>query len=117
MCPIFNDILPLDEVFLDSLIQSNLLLDVGSIVTKSNPYLLNQPDLFFFIDLLLLVLLSLRTLPLIIKSVILMSLIFLMIFSTSVILILFLQTLSSLLIFALLLRLILLIINPQALVL
>ena len=37
MCPISDDLLPLDEVFLESLIQSDLLLDVGSVVTKSNP--------------------------------------------------------------------------------
>ena len=35
MCPISDDFLPLDEVFLESLIQSDLLLDVGSVVTKS----------------------------------------------------------------------------------
>ena len=44
MCPISDDLLPLDEVFLESLIQSDLLLDVGSIVTKSNPYLLSNPN-------------------------------------------------------------------------
>ena len=37
MCPISDDLLPLDEVFLESLIQSDLLLDVGLVVTKSNP--------------------------------------------------------------------------------
>ena len=40
-----DDLLPLDEVFLESLIQSDLLLDVGSVVTKSNPDLLNNPGL------------------------------------------------------------------------
>ena len=39
MCPISNDLLPSNEVFLESLIQSDLLLDVGSVVTKSNPNL------------------------------------------------------------------------------
>ena len=113
MCPISDDLLPSDEVFLESLIQSDLLLDVGSIVTKSNPYF---PISLTFIFMS--VLLSLLTLPLNNKSVILMSLIFLMNFSTPVILSLFLQTqLSPLLIFSLLQRLILLIINPQSLVL
>ena len=41
MCPISDDLLPLDEVFLESLIQSNIL----SVVTKSNPKLLNKPDI------------------------------------------------------------------------
>ena len=45
MCPISDDLLPSDEVFLESLIHSELLLDVGSIVTKSNPELLNKLDL------------------------------------------------------------------------
>ena len=45
MCPISDDLLPSDEVFLDSLIQSDLLLDVGLVVTKSNPNLLSKPDL------------------------------------------------------------------------
>ena len=35
MCPISDDLLPSDEVFLESLIQSDLLLDVGLVVTKS----------------------------------------------------------------------------------
>ena len=42
MCPISDDLLPLDEVFLESLIQSNLLLDVGSVVNKSNPNLISN---------------------------------------------------------------------------
>ena len=37
MSPISDDLLPSDEVFLESLIQSDLLLDVGSVVTKYNP--------------------------------------------------------------------------------
>ena len=45
MCPISDDLLPSDEVFLESLIQSDLLLDVGSVVTKSNPDFLSNPDL------------------------------------------------------------------------
>ena len=45
MCPISDDLLPLDEVFLESLIQSDLLFDVGSVVTKSNPNFLSKPDL------------------------------------------------------------------------
>ena len=46
ICPISDDLLPLDEVFLESLIQSDLLLDVGSVVTKSNAELINKTDLF-----------------------------------------------------------------------
>ena len=45
MCPISNDLLPSDEFFLESLIQSGLLLDVGSIVTKSNPNFLSKLDI------------------------------------------------------------------------
>ena len=45
MCPISDDLLPSDEVFLESLIQSNILLDVGLVVTKSNSDLLNKLDL------------------------------------------------------------------------
>ena len=42
MCPISDDLLPSDEVFLEYLIQFNLLLDVGSVVTKSNSKFLNK---------------------------------------------------------------------------
>ena len=45
MCPILDDLLPSDEFFLESMIQSDLLLDVGLVVTKSNPDLLNNPAL------------------------------------------------------------------------
>ena len=45
MCPIWDGLLPYDEVFLESLIHSNLLMDVGSVVTKSNPDLFSKPDL------------------------------------------------------------------------
>ena len=45
MCPISDDLLPLDEVFLESLILSDLLLDVGSVVTKSNPHFLSKLDI------------------------------------------------------------------------
>ena len=51
MCPILNDLLPSDEVFLESLIQSELLLDVGSIVTKSNPDFPTKPDLSSYVGL------------------------------------------------------------------
>ena len=44
MCPILDDLLPSDEVFLESLIQSDLILDVGLVVTKYNPDLLSKPD-------------------------------------------------------------------------
>ena len=45
MCPILDDLLPSDEVFLESLIQFDLLLDFGSVVTKSNPSFLTNLDL------------------------------------------------------------------------
>ena len=45
MCPISDDLLPSDEVFLESLIQSDLLLDVGSVVTKSKLNFHSNPDL------------------------------------------------------------------------
>ena len=44
MCPISNYLLPSDEVFLESLIQSDLVLDVGSVVIKSNPDLLSKTN-------------------------------------------------------------------------
>ena len=49
MCPISNDLLPSDEVFLESLIQSDLLLDVGLVVAKSNPDLPSKPDLSSYV--------------------------------------------------------------------
>ena len=49
MCFISDDLLPLDEVFLESLIQSNLLLDVVSVVTKSNPDLPSKPKLSSYV--------------------------------------------------------------------
>ena len=109
MCPIWDGLLPSHKFFLESLIQSGLLLDFCSVVIKSNPDFPSNPDLSFYVGLF-----EFWTLLLNNKSVILMSLIFLMNFSTLVILSLFLQTLSPLFIFALLLRLILLIINPRA---
>ena len=84
-------------------------MDVGSVVTKSNPDLPSKPELSSYVGLVESFDSFFER-----KSVILMSLIFLMNFSTLVMLSLFLQTLYPLLIFALLLRLILLIINPQA---
>ena len=45
MCPISDDLLPSDEVFLESLIQSDLLLDVGLVVTNSNPDLISKLDI------------------------------------------------------------------------
>ena len=44
MYPISDDLLPSDEVFLESLIQFDLLLDVGSVVTKYNPDLHSKLD-------------------------------------------------------------------------
>ena len=49
MCPISDDLLPSDEVFLESLIQSDLLLDVGLVVTNSNPDLPSKPDLSSYV--------------------------------------------------------------------
>ena len=51
MCPILDDVLTSDEVFLESLIQSDLLLDVGSVVTDSNPYFPSNPDLSYYVGL------------------------------------------------------------------
>ena len=51
MCPISDDLLHSDEFFLDSLIQSDLLLDVGSIVAKSNPDLPSKPDLSSYVGI------------------------------------------------------------------
>ena len=51
MCPISYDLLPLYEVILESLIQSDLLLDVGSVVTKSNPDFPSKHDLSSYVGL------------------------------------------------------------------
>ena len=51
MCPISDDLLPSDEVFLESLIQSNLLLDVDSVVTKSNPDFPSNPNLSSYVGI------------------------------------------------------------------
>ena len=51
MCPISDDFLLSDEVFLESLIQFDLLLDVGSVVTKYNPDFPSKPDLSYYIGL------------------------------------------------------------------
>ena len=45
MCLIWDGILPSDEVFLKSLIQYDLLVDVGSVVTKYNHDLLDNIDI------------------------------------------------------------------------
>ena len=45
MYPIWDGLIPSDEVSLESLIQSDLLIDVGSIVTKYNLDFLDNPDL------------------------------------------------------------------------
>ena len=107
MCPISDDLLPSDEVFLESLIQSDLLLDVVSVVTKSNPDLPNKPDLSSYIGLV-------ESFDSSFEQQVNDpdELDFSYEFSTPVILSLSLRTLSPLLIFSLLLRLILLIINP-----
>ena len=51
MCPISDDLLPSNEVFLESFIQSDLLLDVGSIVTKSNLDFGSKLDLSSYVGL------------------------------------------------------------------
>ena len=51
MCPISDDLLPSDEVFLESLIQSDLLLKVGLVVTKSNHDLPSKPNLSSYLGL------------------------------------------------------------------
>ena len=51
MCPISDDLLSLDGFFLESLIQSDLLLDVGLVVTNSNLDFPNKPDLSSYIGL------------------------------------------------------------------
>ena len=61
MCPISDDLLPSDEVFLESLIQFDLLLDVGSIMTRSNLDLPSNPDLSSYVGLVEVFGLSLRT--------------------------------------------------------
>ena len=45
MCLILDDLLPLDEVFLEYLIHSNFLLDFGLVVNKSHPDSLHKPDI------------------------------------------------------------------------
>ena len=51
MCPTSDDFLPLDEVFLESFIQSDLLLDAGLVVTKYNPDFPSKPDLSSYVGL------------------------------------------------------------------
>ena len=51
MCLIWYCLLPFDEVFLESLIQSDLVLDVSSIVTNSNPDFPSNLDLCSYIGL------------------------------------------------------------------
>ena len=51
MCLISDDLLPLDEFVLEYLIQSDLLLDVGSVVTMSNPDFPSKPDLSSYVGL------------------------------------------------------------------
>ena len=51
MCLILDDLLPLDGVFLDSLIQSDILLDVGSVVPNSSPDLPSKPNLSSYVVL------------------------------------------------------------------
>ena len=51
MCLILDDLLPSDEIFLEYLIQSKILLDVGSVVTKSNPDFPSKHDLSSYVGL------------------------------------------------------------------
>ena len=52
MCPILDDLLPSDEVFLEPLIQSDLLLDVGLVLTESNPNFPCKHDLSSYVGLI-----------------------------------------------------------------
>ena len=45
MCPIWYGLLPSDIVFQEYLIQSDLVLDVGSVVIKSNHDFLSKPNI------------------------------------------------------------------------
>ena len=51
MCPISDVLIPSDEVFLESLIQSDLLLDVSSIVTNYNPNFPSKPNISSYVGL------------------------------------------------------------------
>ena len=51
MCPISDDLLPSDKVFLESLKQSDLLMDVSSVVPNSNPDLPSNHDLSSYVGL------------------------------------------------------------------
>ena len=51
MCPILDDLLPSDEVFLESLIQFDLLMDVSSVMTKSSPDFPSKHDLSSYVGL------------------------------------------------------------------
>ena len=51
MCPISDDLLPSDGVFLESLIQSDNILDVHLVVTKSNPDFPSNPDFSSYVGL------------------------------------------------------------------
>ena len=51
MFPISDDLLPSDGVFLESLIQYDILLDVGLVVPKSNPDLPSNHDLSSYVGL------------------------------------------------------------------
>ena len=51
MCPIWYGLLPFHEVFLESLIQYDLIFYVGSVVTKSNPDLPSKLDLSSYVGL------------------------------------------------------------------
>ena len=52
MCLISNDLLPSDKVFLESLIQSDILLDVGLVVTNSNLDLPSNHEISSYVGLL-----------------------------------------------------------------
>ena len=47
MCSIWDDILPSHEVFLDYMIQSNLLMDIESVLVKSIPNLFIESNIFY----------------------------------------------------------------------
>ena len=46
MCPIWDGLLPSDEVFLELMIQSDLLMDFDSVVVKSNTILIIESNIY-----------------------------------------------------------------------
>ena len=51
MCPISDDLLPSDEVFLEYFIQFDLILYVGSVVTQYNPDFPSKLDISSYVGI------------------------------------------------------------------